>query len=95
MTVKERVKRVLGSVLGVPADEIVDESSPDTIGTWDSLNHMNLVMALEQEFGIRFSEDQIVDLLSCEIIEATTQELLSQSGRDTPAASGAGRRSFG
>ena len=76
---KDRVKRVMGSVLGVPADAIVESSSPDTIATWDSLRHMNLVMALEQEFGIRLSEDQIVELLSCEIIVATVEEALTQS----------------
>ena len=31
--------------------DVNENSSMDTLGQWDSLNHMNLMMALEEEFG--------------------------------------------
>ena len=42
------------------------QSSPETIPTWDSLQHLNLVLALEQEFRIQFTPEEIELILSVE-----------------------------
>jgi acyl carrier protein len=75
--VKERARRVLASVFGVPVERIKDDASPETVPGWDSVTHLNLVMALEQEFGVSFTETQIVELLNLELIAATLDELSS------------------
>lgn len=72
---REKVFEIVASVMGVPVETISLESSPDTIEAWDSLNHMNLLLALEQEFGVQFSDEQMVELLSVEIILATLDEI--------------------
>jgi acyl carrier protein len=46
----------------------------DQIATWDSINHMNLIVALEEEFKVRFSENEINELLSLDLIELTIKE---------------------
>ena len=61
---KERVLAIVSQVMGVPVEQLSEQSSPDTVQSWDSLNHMNLVLALEEEFGVQFTDDQIVNLLS-------------------------------
>lgn len=35
---------------------------------WDSMGHMQLIMALEKEFGLRFPTYEIAELLSTEAI---------------------------
>ena len=75
---EERIKRVMSNVLGVPADEIGDESSPDTIPNWDSLRHMNLILALEQEFGITIGDDDVSTLISYPLITLVVRELQAQ-----------------
>jgi acyl carrier protein len=47
----------MAAVLGVGETELSDDSSPDTISSWDSLNHLSLVMAIESEFGIELTPD--------------------------------------
>src|SRR5262249_28355551 len=74
---KERVLAIVSQVLGVEVDALDESSSPDTIESWDSLNHMNLVLALEEEFGVQFSDDQIVQLLSLGAIINALQDLVS------------------
>ena len=73
----ERVKRVLSQVFGVPIEAIADDASPDSLEQWDSVTHLNLVLALEEEFSISLTDEQIVELLSCEIIVATVKESLA------------------
>ena len=65
---ESRIKAVMAAVFEVPVDEITDESSPDNIESWDSLKHMNLVLALEEEFNIRFEDDEIVEMMNYTLI---------------------------
>jgi len=69
-----RLKTVLATVFGVPAAAITDDASPDSIATWDSLRHMNLVLALEQEFGVELTDDQVVEVLSYPLIKIILAE---------------------
>lgn len=69
--IEKKLKKVMSSILGVSIDDINENSSPDNIETWDSLQHMNLVLGIEQSFGIEFTEEEIVTLLSYELILET------------------------
>lgn len=75
-----RVRRCVTDVFEVPAESIRSESSPDTIATWDSLRHLNLVLALEQEFGVQFTPEEIEQLLSVDLIESLLDEKLKACG---------------
>lgn len=55
----ERVRGIAADVLEVPAAKINPDSSPETIDTWDSVHHLNLVLALEQEFNLQFEPEEI------------------------------------
>jgi len=76
---EEKVLNVVSQVLGIPVDTITDDSSPESIEAWDSLKHMNLVLALEEEFGIRFSDERIVAMLSVRSIKDAVAELVPQA----------------
>ncbi len=53
---------------------INENSSPDNIENWDSIRHMNLIVALEEEFGIQFNDDQIADMTNFKLVIATLKE---------------------
>jgi acyl carrier protein len=38
--------------------------APEEVPNWDSIGHMNLVAALEQEFGLQFEVDEIMEMSS-------------------------------
>jgi len=65
---EEKIKNVMASVFMCDVSTITADSSQDTIVEWDSLRHMNLIVALEEEFSIVFSEDEMVEMLSFKII---------------------------
>jgi|TARA_B100000809_G_scaffold86922_1_gene85390 acyl carrier protein len=58
MSVNERVKGIVAEQLGIGIDEINNESSfIDDLGA-DSLDTVELVMALEEEFDVEISDEQ-------------------------------------
>jgi acyl carrier protein len=74
MNIDEKIKEVMSSVFDMPVENIDDNSSPDTIENWDSLHQMNLIVALEEEFGVTFSEDDISSMLNYKLIKLTLSE---------------------
>ena len=70
------VQRIVADVFHIPAGQVRPESSPDTIETWDSLQHLNLVLALEQQFSVQFTPEEIEQLLSVELIASLLDEKL-------------------
>ena len=69
----ERVANTIAEVMSVPADQINEDSSPDTIENWDSLQHMNLILALEEEFDVKFTDDEIANMVSAKVIAETVE----------------------
>jgi len=52
---------------------IVQYTSPDDVDRWDSLQHIALVRAIEQMFGITLSMDEMMELETAGAIEALLQ----------------------
>ena len=66
---------MLFSVFGDAAKGLTDEDGPDTVEAWDSVTHLNLVLAIEIEFGVQFETADIPDLLSIGEIRARLEAL--------------------
>lgn len=69
-----RLVKTLSNVLGVEVSVVNDESSMDTVPAWTSLSHLNLVIAIEEEFKISFSEQETVEIISVPLIKAVLAE---------------------
>lgn len=66
----DRLYRAIAAVLGVADEDLTDDSSPETVSSWDSLNHLNLILALEGEFGIELTPDDAMEMTSIANIRA-------------------------
>ena len=60
----ERVRHILGVVLEMSEQQIDDKLSAEDTSNWDSIRHLNLVMALEEAFGVSFTSDELGRLTS-------------------------------
>ena len=58
----EKLYNIISKVFSVPISEINDESSPETIESWDSFNGLILVDELEGNFNIKFTVSEIIDV---------------------------------
>jgi acyl carrier protein len=67
--IREKVKRVMAATFHVSAEQIPDDATPENVKGWDSLGHIELMLALEMEFGVPLPTEKIVDLVNLEAIE--------------------------
>jgi acyl carrier protein len=51
-------------LFGVPVEQITAASSPQTLENWDSIQHLNLVLAVEEKFGVQLSPEEIEEMKS-------------------------------
>jgi acyl carrier protein len=73
---EEALKQVMATVLGVAADSISAETSMDNVKSWDSIKHMNLVLALEEEFSVSIPDEDAANITSYALIKVVLNELL-------------------
>jgi acyl carrier protein len=59
LTILDQVRGVASDLFGVPVHRIVAESSPEMIEAWDSTQHLNFVLALEEKFGFQLSPEEV------------------------------------
>jgi len=73
-----KLKNVMSIVFELEPSKINDNSSPENIENWDSLRHMMLIGALEDEFEIQFTDDQMLELLNYKLIKLILTEKLDK-----------------
>lgn len=65
---EEKIRQIAADVLELPVAKISPQSSTENVDSWDSVHHLNLVLALEQEFGLQFEPEEIDQMTSVEKI---------------------------
>lgn len=58
-------------IFEINESQINKNISVDTLQEWDSLNHMKLIIAVEEEFNIEFNDEEIVENISYSEIKNT------------------------
>ena len=60
--IQNRLQLVLRSVFPSVSQDCPDEWGPDEIEDWDSMAHLNLVMAVGEEFGVELDFNEIMGI---------------------------------
>jgi acyl carrier protein len=76
-SVKERILQVMATVFETEVAALNENSSSDTIEAWDSLKHLTLILALEEEFAISIPDEEVGELVNFKLIEITIHEQLA------------------
>lgn len=75
MTTFEKLQQTLGATLKVAPERITATTRDQDLPSWDSLGQVNLIMALEQEFGVTI---EVEDFGSLNSVPAILQYLGKQ-----------------
>ena len=73
---EQKINDILIDVLKVQKEKTSEDLTMDDVNNWDSLTHMNLIVAIEDEFGIEMSGDDIAEMISFNSIKKTVAKYL-------------------
>ena len=59
---EQELRAVFGDVLACDSAALTDEASPSSVKGWDSVNHMQLLLASEESFGVQFQPEEFASL---------------------------------
>lgn len=74
-----KLQLIFRDVLDEPELVVSEELSADQVESWDSLNHVQLMVAIEREFGVRFTTTEIVELKNVGALMTLIQSKGSQA----------------
>jgi acyl carrier protein len=66
---RDDIIAVFAQVFGRASAQFGDETAPATVEGWDSVRHVELVVALEERFGCMFDPEEVPELTSLKTIE--------------------------
>lgn len=75
MQIEQKIYEILHQILEVPVDENTHLRMQEC-ASWTSLAHIDLIMSLEEEFGITFNQEDLPFLTSQDILIEKVRELL-------------------
>lgn len=73
-----KLKKVMAEIFQISISQIDESTTMESIEEWDSLKHMQLVMAIEEKFGIVFETEEMVEITSF----AGIKDILRNKGLD-------------
>ncbi|MBA7576048.1 Acyl carrier protein [subsurface metagenome] len=69
MDIKFEVFNVVSEIFEIPFDKIQENMTSSDIAEWDSLGQLNLIMAIENKFGIKFKVEDIFNITTVDSIK--------------------------
>ena len=72
--VPQSLRDIFADTLEMDPAEVTPELDGQTVETWDSFRHLQLILALEGEFGVQFDPRQIPELTTVRSIQTALQE---------------------
>ena len=72
-----RLKQIFAELFELDPSTIDGTTSIENVERWDSLQHISMIVSVEQEFGVRFSEEEMAELLNYERVRATLARKLA------------------
>jgi acyl carrier protein len=73
-----RVQRAFSSAFEVKPSSVTINTVPGDIRAWDSMGHVTLASSLEQEFGLTFDVDELMEMENVREIVRIVQAKLAR-----------------
>ncbi|MFF5505938.1 citrate/2-methylcitrate synthase [Streptomyces roseolus] len=86
------VDQLVARTLGIPEDRLTADLAYQSVREWDSLGHVALMVALEQEYGVEVDDDLMLELRTLDAVRAFADGLAGTAADGSATgAEGAGR----
>jgi acyl carrier protein len=72
--VPSSLRDIVADTLEISPDEVSPDLSSGSVETWDSFRHLQLILAIESEFGVQFDPQEIPELTTVAKIKAVLEQ---------------------
>ncbi len=80
--VLSQVRDILADVLDLPDLAVTEQTTAEDVEGWDSFNHINIVVAIESKFGIKFHTAEVEELRNVgDLVELVEKKLANRKPR--------------
>ncbi len=59
---EDKIRELFATLLQVSPEEIEDQTRPERLERWDSMQHLILVSGFEEEFGLDIDPEEAVEM---------------------------------
>jgi acyl carrier protein len=67
--VPSSLRDILADVLEIAPEQITPDLTIDKVENWDSFRHLQVILALEGEYGVQFDPQRVPDLTSISLLQ--------------------------
>lgn len=75
-----KLEQTFRRVFNLPADADVRSMSGETHARWDSIGHITLILAVEQEFSIALTPEEVSDACTFQAMETLVKRKVGSTG---------------
>jgi acyl carrier protein len=72
--VPSSLRDIIADTLEISPDEVTPELSGETVESWDSFRHLQLMLSIEGEYGVQFDPQQIPELTTVARVQAALEK---------------------
>jgi acyl carrier protein len=73
---ESKLRSLIGAILEIDESSITQDTSMDSVESWDSIKHMDLILAIEEEFRVSVPDEEAADLTSYPLIKLVIGDLI-------------------
>ncbi len=77
--ITQNLRSIFSAVLNLSPEDITEDLSPDTCEQWDSLHHIHLVSAIDEEFDITLDIERQIEILNFGLAVEVVSEVINGS----------------
>jgi len=74
MNATQTLHDIIATALSIPAEQVTDDLSYQSIPEWDSVSHIYLITELEAAFDITIDTDEVLEMSSVEKVKETLRK---------------------
>jgi acyl carrier protein len=72
--VPSSLRDIFADTLEISPDEVTPELSGESVETWDSFRHLQLILSIEDEYGVQFDPQKIPELTTVAKVHAALEQ---------------------
>ncbi len=72
--VPSSLRNILSDTFEIQPEEVTPDLNAEMVGNWDSFRHLQVILALEEEYGVQFDPQRIPELTSVSLLQAELEK---------------------